>query len=212
MTNLVFADDRKIQLSFCGPFEHKDKFSCMHSVLGSTGSSTAEEIPCCNEVSVSTTDTSRSLWRDLTRSHITDTATGTAQSKTTLWLLLIKTVKRSVHANLFHTKNHFTDCRIRSVLKNILLRRKCFPVGSNSLHIIFCEITIMSMRVCISFSVYMSMCLSADRKKHFRHAIFVKSNDCSMVVWCNLKWIFISSMVTVTMCVFVCMFCCVFHS
>ena len=125
--------------------------------------------------------------------------------------MLIKTVKCSVHTDLFHTKEHFADCRIWCVLKNILLRRKCFSVGSNGLHIIFCKIAIMSMGVCISLSIYMSMRFSTDREKHFWYAIFVKSDDCTMIVRCNLKWIFIASMETVIVCVSMCMFRCVVH-
>ena len=65
----------------------------MHAMLCCTGCRTAKQISRNDQICICTTDTSRRFRSDTAWTHVTDTAASTAQSKTALWLLFVKTVK-----------------------------------------------------------------------------------------------------------------------
>ena len=89
-----------------------------------------------DKVRISTADTTRALRCNFTRTHETDTTTYTSNTKCTLWLLFIKTIKYSITTDLLHTKNHFTHSRIWCLFNYILFCRPCFAILSNSFHVV----------------------------------------------------------------------------
>ena len=89
-----------------------------------------------DKVSISTADTTRALRCNFTWTHETNTTTYTSNTECTLRLLFIETVKYGIATNLFHSKNHFTHSRVRSLLDNILFSRPCFTILGNSFHVV----------------------------------------------------------------------------
>ena len=105
-------------------------------MLSQTTSSSTCHVTSYDKVSIGTADATRALRRNFTWTHETNTTTYASNTERTLRLLFIETVEYSVATNLFHTKNHLTHGRVRSLLDNILLSRPCFTILSNSLKII----------------------------------------------------------------------------
>ena len=105
-------------------------------MLSQTTSSSTCHVTSYDKVSIGTADATRALRRNFTWTHETNTATYASNTERTLRLLFIETVKYSVATDLFHTKNHFTHSRVRSLLDNILLSRPCFTILSNGFKII----------------------------------------------------------------------------
>ena len=159
----------------------------MHAMLCCTGCRTAKQISRNDQICICTTDTSRRFRSDTAWTHVTDTAASTAQSKTALWLLFVKTVKCRIISKLLHTQHHFFDCRVRHIVQHILLCRKCFAISCNRLHVIFRENFLVAVFILISIFIYMFVCMSADRHQNFRNTVFVESNDRSVIMRFNLR-------------------------
>ena len=105
-------------------------------MLSQTTRSSTCHVTSYDKVSIGTANATRALRRNFTWTHETNTTTYASNTERTLRLLFIETVKYSVATDLFHTKNHLTHGRVRSLLDNILLSRPCFTILSNSLKII----------------------------------------------------------------------------
>ena len=87
-------------------------------------------------ISISTADTTRALRCNFTWTHEANTTTYASNTKSTLWLLFIETVKYCIATNLLHAKNHFAYSWIWCLFDNILFCRPSFTILSNGFHVI----------------------------------------------------------------------------
>ena len=89
-----------------------------------------------DKVSIGTADTTRALRCNFTWTHEANTTTYASNTKCTLWLLFVETVKHCITTNLLHAKNHFAYSRIWCLFNYILFCRPCFTILSNGFHVI----------------------------------------------------------------------------
>ena len=140
----------------------------MHAVLRGTGSGCTEKITCNDEIRVRSADSLGCLCGDPAWTHITDLTADSRQAEVTLRLLLIKAVKGRIYPQLFHAQQHLSDCRIRSLINDILLGRKGLSVFRHCLHVVFGKVT--------GFLTPVTACLEG----HGRYAVLIEPDEIAM--------------------------------
>lgn len=108
----------------------------MGSVLGHAGRGTAQEVARYDEVSIGTADAARALGRNLAGPHVAVLAADASQAERALRFLLVEAVEGCIAANLLHAQEHFTDCRVRRAVEDILLGCEGLAVFGDSRHVV----------------------------------------------------------------------------
>lgn len=130
------AENRQVEAALGDEFQGQENFSGMGSVLGYTGSGTAQEVARYDEVSIGTADAARALGRNLAGPHVAVLAADTGQAEGTLRFLLVEAVEGCIAANLFHAQEHFPDCRVWCAVEDILLGSEGLAVFGDSRHVV----------------------------------------------------------------------------
>lgn len=108
----------------------------MGSVLGDAGSRTAQEVARYDEVGIGAADAARAFGCNLTRAHVTVLAADASQAEGALRFLLVEAVEGRIAANLFHAQEHFTDCRVRCAVQDVLFGGEGLAIFGDSRHVV----------------------------------------------------------------------------
>ena len=133
---LFDAENRQVEAALGDEFQGQEDFSGVSSVLGDTGSGAAQEVSRYDEVGIGTADAARALGCDFAGPHVTVLAADTGQAEGALRFLLVEAVEGRIAANLFHAQEHFTDCRVRRAVEDILLGCEGLAVFGDSRHVV----------------------------------------------------------------------------